>query len=113
LIFFEFLHNIFFGCELLKDEEIMKNDDSGCNILIQKNHVFGSAVTNFHFRVLRPIAIERACECGSDIIFSSFYTSYFFIKVEKPIIFIWIFYKNPLNASKIILFSTFVKKYEV
>ncbi len=52
VIFFEFLRNIFFRHELLKDEEILENDGSGHIILIPKKHVFGSTDIRFDFRKL-------------------------------------------------------------
>ena len=79
MIFFEFLHNIFFRHELLKDHEIIENDGSEINILIPKRHVFGSSDLGFDFGALRPITIERACDFGSDMVF----TSYFFRKTRK------------------------------
>ena len=79
---FEFLHNIFFRHELLKDEEIIENGGSGLNILILKRHVFGSSDLSFDFRALRPVAIERACEYGLGMVFSSFGTSHYSENLE-------------------------------
>ena len=78
MIFFEFLHNIFFRHELLKDEEIIENDGSGLNIsLIPKNHVFGSSDLGFDFGALRPITIERACDNGHDNVMIIFKLKHF------------------------------------
>ena len=83
MIFFEFLRNTFFRHELLKDEEIIEND--GLNILILKRHVFGSSDLSFGFYALRPIAIERACDRGHDIVFFKFLHFIFFRKPRKAI----------------------------
>ena len=83
MIFFEFLRNIFFRHELLKDEEILENGGSGLNILVLKKHVFGSTDLSFDFRALRPVAIERACDCGHDMVFFKFLHFIFFRKHQK------------------------------
>ncbi len=85
VIFFEFLRNIFFRHELLKDEEIFENDGSELIILIPKKHVFGSTDINFDFRALRPVAIERACDCGHDMVFFKFLHFIFFRKLRKTL----------------------------
>ncbi len=48
VIFFEFLRNIFFRHELLKDEEILENDGSGLIIF----HYIDPEKTRF--RIYRP-----------------------------------------------------------
>ncbi len=53
-IFFEFLRNIFFGQELVKDKDITQNDGFGLVKWILKNHVFGSTVSSFDFGAPRP-----------------------------------------------------------
>ena len=80
--FFEFLHNIFFRHEILKDREVAQNDGFRLAGQVPKTHVFGSSVSSFDFRAPRPVSIKRACECGPPMVIFEFLHNIFFGKTQ-------------------------------